>query len=219
MNVQKPNTELAMLNWCDLALKNAQKQEEIATMLAEFGYDKAVIEVGKRLCSEANNAYDTNRAETNEQGAAYARFDQKRQTLKKEYSLFRKKAKVVFRKTPLTLSQLAITGEIPTVYVNWIEGVRKFCKVALADQEIINALQPLRVTAEDLNATLALCDEVDSLRAAYLIEKGESQNATKVKDAAFMALDDWMRDFYAVAKIALDEKPQLLEALGVLVRS
>ncbi|WP_339926235.1 hypothetical protein [uncultured Cyclobacterium sp.] len=36
--------------------------------------------------------------------------------------------------------------------------------------------------------------------------------------AAFAKIDDWMSEFYAVAKIGLDENPQLLEALGKMVR-
>ncbi len=40
-----------------------------------------------------------------------------------------------------------------------------------------------------------------------------------IKDDAMAKLDDWMDDFYAVAKIALDEKPQYLGALGIRVRS
>src|SRR5690606_10522184 len=47
----------------------------------------------------------------------------------------------------------------------------------------------------------------------------ESQNATKLKDAAFARVDDWMKEFYFIAKIALEESPQLAESLGRLVRS
>ena len=53
----------------------------------------------------------------------------------------------------------------------------------------------------------------------YLREKGESQDATKLKDAPFIELEDWMREFYTVAKIALKDNPQLLESLGKFVRS
>jgi hypothetical protein len=31
---------------------------------------------------------------------------------------------------------------------------------------------------------------------------------------AFANLDDWMREIYAVAEIALEDHPQLLESLG-----
>ena len=39
------------------------------------------------------------------------------------------------------------------------------------------------------------------------------QEATKAKDAAFVKMDDWMDDFHAIAEIALEDKPQLLEAI------
>ena len=64
-----------------------------------------------------------------------------------------------------------------------------------------------------------MINELETARAVYLRELGESQEATRTKDAAFAKIDDWMGEFYAVAKIALEEKPQLLEALGKSVKS
>ncbi len=40
-----------------------------------------------------------------------------------------------------------------------------------------------------------------------------------MKDAAFAKIDDWMSEFYAEAKIELEDNPQLLEALGKTVKS
>ena len=77
----------------------------------------------------------------------------------------------------------------------------------------------LKVTVEELNGTLQLITNLEAARAAYLREKGESQDATKQKDKAFGEMDDWMSAFYAVAKIALEDSPQLLESLGKFVRS
>jgi len=56
-------------------------------------------------------------------------------------------------------------------------------------------------------------------RTLYLKEIGESQDSTKIKDSAFAKIDSWMMDFNAVAKIAMGDNPQLLETLGILVRS
>ena len=50
-------------------------------------------------------------------------------------------------------------------------------------------------------------------------EKGEAQAATKARDAAIDELQDWLSDYLAIAKVALEDNPQLLEGLGVLVRS
>ena len=55
-------------------------------------------------------------------------------------------------------------------------------------------------------------------RARYLKEKGESEAATEEKDIALATMEKWMNKFYAVAKIAMEDKPQLLEALGIIVK-
>ena len=39
------------------------------------------------------------------------------------------------------------------------------------------------------------------------------------KDKALETLDDWMRSFVRVAKVALRTEPQLLEKLGIPTRS
>lgn len=66
---------------------------------------------------------------------------------------------------------------------------------------------------------MAKTKDVETDRANSLREVGESKNATKARDAAMAAMQDWMTEFYAVARIALEEQPQLLEALGRPVKS
>jgi len=50
-------------------------------------------------------------------------------------------------------------------------------------------------------------------------EKGEAQAATQARDKALDELQDWLSDYLAIAKVALEEDPQLLEGLGVLQRA
>jgi hypothetical protein len=150
--------------------------------------------------------------------AAYDLFDAKRMILKGFYTDHRKKAKVAFAKEPIYADKLAITGNLPEAYTNWLEALRKFYNTALADVAIQTNLARFKITTADLTATNAIIPEVETLRAAYLKEKGESQDATAIKDTAFAALDEWMGEFYAVAKIALEDHPQLLESLGKVVK-
>jgi hypothetical protein len=219
MSNSKKRTESATLERYRVALENVEKQPEIASIMAEFGYDAAMIEEGKNLFTLTRQAYDENMQEDDETSEAYDDFSDKRHQLEDTYSLHRKKAKVLFRKNLETLERLDLDGSLPRAYIPWLETVQKFYSEVRADNELQTKLQRLRVTPEELTQASTLINELKAARAKYLMEKGESQDATTEKDARFNELDDWMREFYAVARIAMEDNIQLMEALGVVVRN
>ena len=116
------------------------------------------------------------------------------------------------------LERLGLTGSLPNAYIKCVEVIRKFYNEVENDPTILQALSRLKITADEITLSSTLIGVLESLRADYLREKGESQEATQKKDAAFSVLDDWMSEFYAVAKIALEDHPQLAEVLGKTVR-
>ncbi|WP_299582116.1 hypothetical protein [uncultured Sunxiuqinia sp.] len=216
----KPKTsEAKTMEQYRVALDNAESQAEIAAIMADLGFDSAVIGEGKAILAETRAAYDANKTEDDETSEAYADFSSKKEQLEDTFSLHRKKAKVIFRNDSLTADKLAISGAMPRSYMNWLEAARKFYSVASADSAIQGKLARLKISADDLAAANTMISDLEAARSEYLKEKGESQDATKAKDAAFAKIDDWMSEFYAVAKIGLEDKPQLLEALGKTVRS
>jgi len=212
-------SEVATLERYRVALENVVSQSEIARIMAEFGYESSLIEEGKNLYSETRQAYDLNVKEDDETSFSYSNFSGKRDLVADTYGLHRKKGKVIFRNDPQTLKKLVLDGTMPTTYVKWLETIKKFYSELLSDNELQTKISRLKVTADDLNAASALISELESARSEYMKEKGESQDATKQKDSTFAKLDDWMSEFYAVARIALEDNLQLLEALGVLVRN
>ena len=211
-------SEVQTLEQYRVAFENTASQPQISATMAEYGYDSATMAIGKALYDETRLSFDSNKKETDEEAAAYATFAAKEDQLSKIYAEHRKKAKVVFRNDTVTADMLEISGSLPQAYIKWLEIVKKFYNVALADSNIQSWLSRLKVTPNDLTAAQALIPEVEAARAAYLKEKGESQAATATKDTAFANLDSWMREFYAVAKIALEDTPQLLESLGKVVK-
>lgn len=219
MGTRPKNTEAELLEKDRVALENAENQSEIAAALTEIGYDTTVIAEGKAILAETRLAFDTNKTEDDETSEASATFKAKKKELNDLFKVHRKKAKVIFRNDELTLKKLAINNSPSNAYVKWLEEVKKFYTEMAADTEIQTKLARLAITVEQITAGNTLVTEVETARAEYLREVGESQEATKIKDAAFLKLANWMQDFYAVAKIALEDKPQLLEALGVVVKS
>ncbi|MCW0484850.1 hypothetical protein [Gaoshiqia sediminis] len=219
MVTKKTLSEAEALEQYRVSLDNVEIQPEIATTMAEFGYDSTVVAEGKTLLTETRQVFDFNETEDDETSDAYAAFKLLKASLAETYRMHRKKAKVIFRNDPKTMDKLAVSGSLSKAYIKWLETVKKFYSVALKDNKIQGKLVRLKITADDLTATNTMISDLEAARAEYLREKGESQDATKAKDAAFEKMDDWMSEFYAVAKIALEDKPQLLESLGVFVRS
>lgn len=212
-------SEAETLEQYGISLDNAIDQPQIAEIMSEFGYDTEEINQGKVMLTETRSLYDTKETESDEASEAYDNYAKFKNQLQTKYKLHRKKAKVVFRNDLLIMDKLNVSGILPKGYIKWIETVRKFYSEVSADSEIQTRLSRLKVTPEQLTEAQNLITEVENARKVYMKEKGESQNATQEKDQAFEKLDDWMSEFYAVAKIALEDHPQLLESLGKLVRN
>ncbi len=218
MATRPKNSEVEILELYRVALSNTEAQPEISAVMAELGYDAAKIAEGKKLLSETRAAYDHNKTEDDETSEASALFSAKKDELKAIYKVHRRKARVVFRTDSLSSGRLAISEAVPRAYIKWMEVTKKFYSIASTDEIIQAKLSRLAITPESLIAGSALIDEIEAARSEYLKEVGESQKATKAKDQAFARMDDWMSEFFAVARIGLEDKPQLLEAIGKIVR-
>lgn len=219
MPAKRRFSEAQYLEDCQVSFKNTEKQPIIFASMGELGYDQPELDIGKALLATANARYDENKQEDDETIAARAVFDDLAEEVSVTYKLHRKKGKSKFRKDEVVLKTLALTGSLSRVYVKWLETVKIFYKGLTGHPEWLTIISKLKVTAEDLTAAQAKIAELENARADYLREIGEDQEATRQKNLAFGALDDWMIDFYETARIAMEDKPQLLEAIGLLVRS
>lgn len=199
--------------------ENISKNEVLKNELAEFGYDEAEITKGKALYDTAATKMDTNKTETTEEKLAYDKFAQKFEELKTAYTTDRKKVKIIYKDEDAKLSALAVKGVASIRISEILDNADTLYKQLKANEELLTPLKKLKIDEVYLDTQIALLEEVKSLYQAYTKEKGESQQATKDKDQALAHLEKWVREFYAIAKIALEDKPQLLESISKFVRS
>lgn len=218
MASSKKASELVLLEKYRVAIENAANQPVISQKLAEIGFTADRIKQGKAIFDETRQAYDSNKTEDNETLEAKQKFDLLLKQVNETYGRHRKKAKVIFRNDPVTLSKLELTGAKPRAYVEILDTLTKFYAAALADSAIIDRLRSIAISPEQLAQAQQAIQDLKTSRSDYLREVGESQQATKIKDEAFRKISRWMSDFYAYARIALEDSPQLLEALGITVR-
>jgi hypothetical protein len=209
------HTDAEVLEISGIRLENTKNQPIIAKNMAKYGYNETKLNEGWSLLKAAKTAYNFKKQEEHETNEVKNNFDILKMSINILYSKHRKIAKVLFAKTSEELLRLGINGRLPENYVRWYETVNTFYVTCLGDQEIQNKLATMAVSAEQLNRQKANLKLLEQDRADYVRERGESRDATSKKDNAFDKLEKWMSEFKAVAKIALEEHPQLLEALRI----
>jgi hypothetical protein len=203
------------LSGFQLTLNNATDPQILsATMVFNYGDDK--IAEGKALVKQAQQLNIIQEKEYGEQYTASniltkAVKDFTKTTYRPHFDLARK----LFPSDPGIRAAMALSGRRRRNYGEWVNQVVIFYSNALSTPEVLQKFLTLNITQEILEESLSQVDGLNLLRAAQKKESGEAQQATDDRDQALDQIRDWMAMYYTVAKIALAEKPQLLEKLGI----
>ncbi len=192
------------------------KGSEILPSISIFGYHSEKIDSGLALHKIAQDLYITQQKEYGEQFSAT-----------EELHTMKADANSAVKKT-WTIAKLAVTdsGLRRTLGIHksqsqthngWMKQFDRFYRNI--DAEVLEYLTEYGYSAEKILAERALVVAVIDADKRRDDETSEAQRATVDRDEAVDTLHDWMRTFYKVAKLSLEDQPQLLEKLGILARN
>ncbi len=201
------------------AFENTESTPQITEGLASIGYNSEKLDLGKQLLKETRLAFQACTSNKGKLRNLNSEFQKKKDELDAMFDLDRKKAKLLYRNDTGKADRLFISGQLPRVYPTWIETVRQFYVEITADQSIQEELTEVNLSMEEINAGLAKIEEVEEAFTAHLKARGAAQSSTKLKDASFNRMHDWMSAFYTAARIGLKGDLQKLESLGKIVKS
>ncbi|MBI9056073.1 MAG: hypothetical protein JEY96_19790, partial [Bacteroidales bacterium] len=154
MATTKRKTEDQMIEQYRVSLSNVENQPEIATTMAEYGYDLTVITKGRELLEATTTAFNFNQQEDNETIQARADFDAKVALMTEKYSSHRRKGKVAFRKDEVTLKQLGLTGTYSRAYVKWISTMKTFYNGVRSNAAHLAKLLVFKITEDEITACI-----------------------------------------------------------------
>ncbi|KAB8140023.1 hypothetical protein F8S13_25430 [Chloroflexia bacterium SDU3-3] len=208
------NSILGSLERARILITNSQANPTISALLAQNGYDAAAMSIGQALYDKAYELTRIQQREVSEQRSASTAIETAWEQAKSSYMPILELARVALKHSN-TVASLDLYGRRKGALLAWIEQAKRFYENVVQQPDDMAKLAKLNITPERIAAALADVNALAAAHNAHLQEQSDNQKATELRDAAIDELDDWVEDFVQVAKVALRDDRQLLEALGI----
>lgn len=192
---------------------------DVAPLLDDIGIDGAHIDAGISLYNETMALVQQQKLEYQEQSRAYDAFYIERDAVESAYNRSLKLVKIVTRADSDLQNRLGLQNNKNNTIEGWIDGAIDFYNRLLNESNLLSSLARFKLTEDVIHTQVTDFQALRNLRNQAIVEKGQSQEATRQRNEKLDELEDYARELKAIAKLALEQRPQLLEKLGVVVRS
>ena len=85
--------------------------------------------------------------------------------------------------------------------------------------DILEELKVFGITKEKLTEGQKLVEEADAANMRSEMKRADARKSTRERNQALLKAERWRGTFITIARLALGNKSQLLESLGVIVPS
>lgn len=218
MNFSKMSID-EMVYQSGLRINNSLSDSEILNAVSPFGYTETKLNEGVALLGETMSIVEAQRKEYGEVDEAQNRYENERKAANQEYMDTLRICRVAFKDDVKAIATLGLNGRRARTLSGWFDQTRSFYRSLLGNEEWKTTLATYGQTEEKLEERLNAVAQVEQASMAVKKEMGDAQNATHERDMKLEELADWVNDYEVIARIALAGKPQLLEKLGIVVKS
>lgn len=202
-----------------LGLTNARTVTELTNRVALYGYDTEKLDALLDQCEATLNAHIAQQKEYGEQFAATEAFATAWKAAEGPYMHLVKLGRVIFKDDHATLYKLTLQEARKQSFSGWRVQAETFFTNLLSDTTAKAKYAQFNTPLAQLQSAQALLNAAMQASALQDKETGEAQRATRERDAQLDALDKAMAEFYALARLACEDSPQLLEMLEIVVAS
>jgi hypothetical protein len=214
----KPRIE-HRLTEAQVAITNVLASPDLQDALAAYGYTAERIAQGETLCGAAKAQYQHKVAAYGGLRSAGDALSIAERQAQGVYTRHIKIARVALESDRGALQALHLLGRRKPSLAGWLVQAQHFYAVALANPTIMRKLADFSLAPRMLEEGARQVETVAARHAARRQQRAIAQDATRSRNEALTELDDWMHDFKTIARVALKERPRLLEQLGVAARA
>jgi N-acetyl-anhydromuramyl-L-alanine amidase AmpD len=206
----------ARLHNMENGILGVQNNPEIQKRMSQYGYTPERVAEGllkltnvKRLTALHVEGYSDRFVATDKFGKAW-------KDIYAKYMITLKVVRVAFHREPGKLQDFRAIGIRHRSLSGWLNDARILYTNLQETPGALETMMQYGYTVKRLQEEQQQVEEVAQLHSQQLEETGAAQQSTQDRDQAFDDLCDWFSDFRAIARVALYDKPQLLEGMGIV---
>ena len=202
-----------------IRIKNSLSDTKILNAVSPMGYPESKLTEGQTLLTETTTLVESQKKEYGELDAAQAQFKSEKLKANETYKNMVAIARIAFKDDVQAITTLELNGRRATTISGWLKQTLGFYRAILGNGGWKSAMANYGQTEEKLTSEIAAIEGVAAASENVRKEMGDAQNATLERDMKVEELVDWINDYEVIARIALSDKPQLLEKMGIVVKN
>ena len=198
---------------------NASNDPYISQQILEIGYDENRLNEG---LAQQQTTHDSRQKLISAKNKAKALGTELRKIFKEKSKIFvadRRLLKSTFIRKIEIKEKIGLYGITKQNVPGFIIQARNHYNSLITEVDILSQVSKFNITAETLAEKLAGIDELEEAHRKFMDADKAVEDATDVFQKEYGKLIDWIREFQDACRIVLKDRIQLLEKVGVMVRS
>lgn len=219
MSDRPARTISGLLHFARLAIVNTLSDPEIQTLVTEYGYSAERMQEGKLRLDHAQEAANLRESSFGSQQVITVEKQTRRTKARDAYQALAGVLRAVFVNDPEQLTRFELRGRTPTRDAAFLKRAYTLFDNALQLPETQELLARYRYDQTRLRAGRQLIMDFDQALQSQRASIGAAQQSTREQDDALDVLRDWYTQYIKIARIALRDKKELLEKIGIPYRT
>lgn len=197
----------------DNVLGQSLSDQNLVSSLSSFGYGLREMEQGRELLEVLRQIDQEQEAAQRRRKQLNKEKNELYREIQRRYMRIVKIGRIVFDNDGMAKGALGLDGPREKQFDDWYRQVYMFCKNLLAEEKWMDALSNYGVKKLELKNILLDLEKLEELNTRFEHAKTLSKEMTQKKHKQLLLLQNWLSDYLKIARLALEEKPQLLEKL------
>jgi hypothetical protein len=197
----------------ELLIITSLNDTAIVAATSIFGYDKAKIKEGQKLLKGVEKIDASQSVALERKLKLHKERSAINQSVKKRYMKNLQIARIAFDKDAIARKALQLDGVREASIDLWINQVSAFANHLLGEKNWLAVLKKYGIGRKEINDMLSALEKLRSASMLCEQSKTEAKRITEQKRIKVKELQEWVSDYLKIAKIALDENPELYKKL------